>query len=65
MRRGSIRTVTLLLAIFVAGALPGLTIKLGSLAPVASPWDVGLKRMAGEWERLSEGRITVKIYSAR
>jgi TRAP-type C4-dicarboxylate transport system substrate-binding protein len=63
VRRRNIRIVTLLLTVFVAGALPGLTIKLGSLAPVASPWDVGLRRMAGEWEKLSDGRITVKIYS--
>ncbi len=63
MRRGFIRIATVFLMVFVAGALSGLTIKLGSLAPVASPWDIGLKRMAGEWEKLSGGRITVKIYS--
>ena len=63
MRRGKTRIATLFLTLFIATALPGLTIKLGSLAPVASPWDVGLKRMAAEWEKLSDGRITVKIYS--
>ena len=63
MRRGFIGTMTLLLAVCVAAALPGLTIKLGSLAPVSSPWDVALRRMAGEWEKLSGGTITVKIYS--
>lgn len=63
MRRGNICTATLFLTLLVSAALPGLTIKLGSLAPVASPWDVGLKRMAAEWEKLSDGRVTVKIYS--
>ena len=40
-----------------------LTIKLGSLAPVGSPWELGAKRIAAEWERISGGTVTVKIYA--
>lgn len=40
-----------------------LTIKLGSLAPVGSPWETAAKRVASEWERISGGSITVKIYA--
>jgi TRAP-type C4-dicarboxylate transport system substrate-binding protein len=46
-----------------AGSAFGLTIKLASLAPAGSPWELGLKRMAAEWERISGGSITVKIYA--
>jgi TRAP-type C4-dicarboxylate transport system substrate-binding protein len=46
-----------------ASSASALTIKLGSLAPAGSPWELGLKRMAAEWERISGGSITVKIYS--
>jgi len=55
----------LVLAVLFFGALgaSALTIKLGSLAPAGSPWELGLKRMAAEWERISGGSITVRIYS--
>jgi TRAP-type transport system periplasmic protein len=55
----------LVLAVLLFGALgaSALTIKLGSLAPAGSPWELGLKRMAAEWERISGGSITVRIYA--
>jgi TRAP-type transport system periplasmic protein len=63
MRRGLIRTAACLLALSLAPALSSaLTIKLGSLAPTGSPWELGLKRIAAEWERISGGTVTVKIY---
>jgi TRAP-type C4-dicarboxylate transport system substrate-binding protein len=37
-------------------------IKLGSLAPVDSPWDKALSRMALDWQTISQGRVTVKVY---
>jgi TRAP-type C4-dicarboxylate transport system substrate-binding protein len=40
-----------------------LTIKLGSLAPVGSPWEIAARKIAAEWERLSGGSVTVKIYA--
>jgi TRAP-type transport system periplasmic protein len=59
------RVAALAVALFLAAAgdAAGLTIKLGSLAPAGSPWELGLKRLAAEWESLSGGRVTVKIYS--
>jgi TRAP-type C4-dicarboxylate transport system substrate-binding protein len=63
MRRGGLRIAAVLLALTVAAAASGLTIKLGSLAPAASPWELMLKRIAAEWERISGGSVTVKIYS--
>jgi TRAP-type C4-dicarboxylate transport system substrate-binding protein len=50
---------------FLAPALPagGLTIKLGTLAPVGSPWEIGLRRIAAEWDRLSGGTVTLRTYA--
>jgi TRAP-type C4-dicarboxylate transport system substrate-binding protein len=62
MRRGCLPVAAFLLAVALAPA-PALTIKLGSLAPVGSPWELGLKRLAAEWERISGGTVSVKIYS--
>jgi TRAP-type transport system periplasmic protein len=38
------------------------TIKLASLAPSGSPWDDGLKSIAAEWKKVSNGSIIVKVY---
>ena len=62
MRRVCLPAAAFLLAVTLAPA-PALTIKLGSLAPAGSPWELGLKRMAAEWERISGGTVTMKIYS--
>jgi TRAP-type transport system periplasmic protein len=40
----------------------GLTVKLGSLAPSGSPWDKGLNRLGAEWEKASNGNVSLKIY---
>ena len=60
-RKRIISVVLLLLLAAVSGF--SLTIKLGSLAPIGSPWDVSLKKIAAEWARLSNGMVRVKIYS--
>ncbi|MGA2639808.1 MAG: TRAP transporter substrate-binding protein DctP [Spirochaetia bacterium] len=63
MRRGPMRVAATLCALLAATAVSALTIKLGTLAPVGSPWELGAKRLAAEWERLSGGTVTVKIYA--
>ncbi len=55
--------VAILLATTVCAAADALTIKLGTLAPVGSPWEVGLRRVAAEWDRLSGGSVTLRIYA--
>lgn len=42
--------------------LSAQVIKMGSLAPEGSPWDKALQRIASDWNTISGGRITVKIY---
>ena len=65
MRRGSftVRAAATLCVLFAAAHASGLTIKMGSLAPVGSPWELGVKKLAAEWDRLSGGTITLKIYA--
>jgi len=50
-------------ALLGPAGLSALTIKLGSLAPVGSPWEIAARRIAAEWERLSGGSVTVKIHA--
>jgi TRAP-type C4-dicarboxylate transport system substrate-binding protein len=39
------------------------TIKLGSLAPEGSPWDRALRRIAADWNAVSDGRLRVKVFA--
>ena len=63
MRRCVTLVAALTLGLWVAGTGAALTIKLGSLAPAGSPWELGLKRMAAEWDRISQGSVTVRVYT--
>ncbi len=59
------RLLPLLFSLLLCAAVsaPALTIKLGSLAPVGSPWETAVRRIAAEWERISGGTVTVRIYA--
>jgi len=64
---GDRRIVGLALAILCSTLLAcpplaALTIKIGSIAPIGSPWDTALKTLAAEWDVLSDGEIEVKAY---
>ncbi len=56
----------LIVVLFSAGSLAArpILIKLGSAAPDNSIWADSLKKMAAEWNRISDGQIQVKIYFA-
>lgn len=34
-----------------------IALEIGSSAPVNSPWDIGLKKIAAEWSKASDGRV--------
>jgi TRAP-type C4-dicarboxylate transport system substrate-binding protein len=55
--------MALLLLAACSASAGALTIKLGTLAPVGSPWEVGLRRIAAEWDKLSGGSVTLRIYA--
>lgn len=37
----------------------GVVLQIGSTAPVNSPWDLGLKKIASEWSRISGGQVRI------
>jgi TRAP-type C4-dicarboxylate transport system substrate-binding protein len=59
------RWSVILLAVFLVCATQAsaLVIKVGSVAPEGSPWDRALRRIAVDWQKISAGRVTMKIYS--
>jgi TRAP-type C4-dicarboxylate transport system substrate-binding protein len=57
-------TALLLVGFLACASQAGaLVIKVGSVAPEGSPWDKALKRIALDWQKISGGRVTMKIYS--
>ena len=48
---------------FLPLSVGALTIKVGTLAPVGSPWEIGLRRVAADWDKLSGGTVTLRIYA--
>jgi TRAP-type C4-dicarboxylate transport system substrate-binding protein len=63
-------TLSLMLSLLLIAAIPQpsfsqsqVVIKLGSLAPIGSPWDTALKKINAEWTRISGGMVSLKIYS--
>jgi len=51
-----------LLVLLSAGPVSALTVKMGSLFPENSSWDITLKKMAREWSDITDGRVRIKIY---
>lgn len=41
----------------------GIVLKIATVAPSRSPWDIELKKVAEEWNRITDGLVTVKIYN--
>ncbi len=41
---------------------PVVVIKIGSIAPSRSPWDKALKDLGRQWEEISNGEVTIKIF---
>lgn len=40
----------------------GTVIKLGTIAPAGSLWDIKLREMASEWNRITNGEVQLKLY---
>ena len=39
-----------------------ITLKIASVAPARSPWDVELKKMAAEWTKITKGQVKIQFY---
>lgn len=61
MKRVLLPLLLLLLAIPVFAANP-IVIKVASVAPQGSSWDLTLRQMAREWNTITEGSVELKIY---
>ena len=51
-----------LAAVFLVGGISAQVVKIATIAPENSPWGEGLKRMASEWSRISNGRVRVNLF---
>jgi TRAP-type C4-dicarboxylate transport system substrate-binding protein len=47
----------------LADCLQALTIKIGTIAPLRSPWVKELKKLGVEWKKITNGKVTLKIYA--
>ena len=61
--RPLIIALALMLAPIVLFAQRTTRIQLGSMLPANSVYDKGLKRMAAEWQRATDGRVTLRVQS--
>lgn len=43
-------------------SLSALDLKIASIAPESSPYGRALQRLAGEWQKISGGRVKVRLY---
>jgi TRAP-type C4-dicarboxylate transport system substrate-binding protein len=57
------KSVVSIALLICATTATGITIKMGSLAPVGSPWDAALRRLAVEWGQISGGKVELRVYS--
>ena len=62
MRIRKLAALLLSILLVATGSCFALTIKLGTLAPRGSPWELSLKRLAAEWKEISKGKVVLKIY---
>lgn len=63
MNRGVRIAAAAVLLLFGCLCAEALTLKIATVAPVGSPWADSLRRLSAEWERISGGRVKLKIYA--
>lgn len=60
------RIAVVIMAMLILTAFPlhmqGVTIKVGTIAPLRSPWIKELKKLGLEWKKISNGQVVLKIY---
>lgn len=55
--------ISLLVLVFFTGHAYALTIKLGTIVPLRSPWVKELKKLGLEWSRITNGEVKIKIFA--
>lgn len=57
-------TFFVLITLAAAAAFPQtINLKLGVSAPKNSPWGMSLDRLAGEWKKISNGKVNLTVYA--
>ena len=54
--------IILFLFCSIISSYAGTVIKLGTIAPAGSLWDIKLKEIAAEWKRITNGEVQIKLY---
>jgi TRAP-type C4-dicarboxylate transport system substrate-binding protein len=55
-------SILLLLILPAAAPAPAVTVKLASLAPDGSVWDLAIEEMGAEWAEATDGRVRLRVY---
>ena len=57
-------TILFLVLTVAAAAAPSaaITVKLASLAPDGSVWDLAIEEMGAEWSDATDGRVRLRVY---
>ncbi|MCP4148449.1 MAG: C4-dicarboxylate ABC transporter substrate-binding protein [bacterium] len=55
--------LSMLMLILFMGHLHALTIKIGTIVPLRSPWIKELKKLGAEWGKITKGKVKIKIYA--
>lgn len=62
MAKFRVSVLILFVLLIPLSSITALTLKIGSLGPVDTPWDDTLNKLAARWKEISDGRVTLKIY---
>ncbi len=62
MKQLRVLILSSIIILMVLSGVSALTLKIGSLGPVDSPFDDALKRIGALWNEISGGSVKVKIY---
>lgn len=54
--------MALIIILMSVSPLAAITVKLGSVVPAGSDWDMALKEMALEWKNITNGQVQIKIF---
>jgi len=55
--------LSLIMIMILTDCLQALTIKIGTIAPLRSPWVKELKKMGVEWTKITNGKVNIKIFA--
>ncbi len=62
MKSTKLFLLSLLLFLLVLMPVSSLNVKLGTVVPAGSDWDLALRELANDWRTITNGQINIKIY---